>query len=85
MTDKQEFNSVFGDIAGRDVVHHTSVYIAQQTIIYKYDSAPAAPPQQAAQHFAPPQTKPLNRTQLKLAKKQVLICLLQLIRQDQCK
>lgn len=50
MTDKQEFNSVYGDIAGRDVVHHTTVQIAQQTIIYQYGPVPpAAPPQQPAQ------------------------------------
>ncbi len=62
---QQEFNnSVYGDVAGRDIVNHTTVQIAQQTVVHHHHSAP--PAQLAQQAPLAPPAPPMTLGQKKL-------------------
>ena len=67
----QEFSSVYGDIAGRDVVRKTTVKIAhqviqQQTIVHNYAARRPAPPAQLARNAPPARAAGLTLAQIKL-------------------
>ena len=67
----QDFSSVYGDIAGRDVVRNTTVQIAhqviqRQTIVHNYAARRSAPPAQLARNAPPARAAGLTLAQIKL-------------------